>query len=243
MDYDDFDGREVPSQPRLGGYGAAMAALREECAAHGCAIRMRTAVEAVRWKAAGARLEGGSEGGGEGGSDEGGRLEGGSDGRSDGGLDGGSDGGSDEGVEIECKGGGLIRADACVLAVPLSPLRQLRFEPPLPAAQREAMQHWEQGRVEKVFVRLSAHASAREDGSGGGVNHGGGVYHADPNLGANLDAEGARGEGVPLPSLKLLIAAEDGTSLPDSKTKNSPEESPHARWPRALRSAVAGPLG
>ena len=60
-----------------------------------------------------------------------------------------------EGVVVQTDGGAL-RADACVVAVPLGVLQAggVRFDPPLPAAHRDALAALAMGVLEKVWLRF-----------------------------------------------------------------------------------------
>src|SRR6266540_2952174 len=61
---------------------------------------------------------------------------------------------SDTSVRVTAAGGGVLDADACVLALPASVTGRVRFEPPLPAWKAEALGRVVYGHAAKLFVPL-----------------------------------------------------------------------------------------
>jgi len=62
---------------------------------------------------------------------------------------------SASGVQVRAASGRVAEADRCVIAVPASVLGQIAFEPELPAAKREALEHVRHGHAAKLFVPLT----------------------------------------------------------------------------------------
>jgi hypothetical protein len=141
--YDELDGKNIPSDPDAGGFGAAMRALAREAAAAGAEIKVGAPVVAVHWGQVGsefaseARMAGAGEARGE------------------------------HGSTVSCAGGEEFTADAVVLSVPLPSLRKLEFHPPLPSDKRCAMEEQvELGQVEKLFIRFAPRNTPAAFGAG-----------------------------------------------------------------------------
>jgi len=63
---------------------------------------------------------------------------------------------------VACSNGERFEADACCLALPLVPLRRVKFDPPLPRAQHDALHDWmELGQAEKLFVVMERDMRAK----------------------------------------------------------------------------------
>ena len=185
--FDDGDGRNIASRPDLGGpfaiqtifvatlldafclppplltatqlvfeclvcrsgFSAAMEALAAPLRESGV-LHMSSTVSLVSWGDAGGSAE----------------------------ADGGGKRGIDKQAKVWCANGETHSADACVITIPLNPLRSLTFEPPLLPVHRDAMDTFlGMGQVEKLFVAFeerSATERAAGDGDGDGDGNGDG---------------------------------------------------------------------
>jgi monoamine oxidase len=152
------------------------------------------------------------------------------------------DGGGDaERVLVHCADGQTFSAHAVVLATPLTALRQICFQPPLPARKLAAADSLELGAVEKIFVTLrrtppSAHApdaSAPSAGECSAVSaHG--SYHflwTEPELSPRA-AEGAGAQPARAVPTSTMPAGAEGARAPSDGSGSGCHEGP--AWPRGL---------
>src|SRR4051794_22814074 len=66
-----------------------------------------------------------------------------------------------DGVEIETRGGELVRAERAVVAVPLNTLAAIEFEPPLSEGKREGIALGQASRGIKIFIHVEGDPSAQ----------------------------------------------------------------------------------
>jgi monoamine oxidase len=59
---------------------------------------------------------------------------------------------NEQGVEVSCADGSVHKADYCILTLPFSVLRDIRFDPPLEGPQREAVEHLPYTAVTKFYL-------------------------------------------------------------------------------------------
>ena len=113
------------------------------------------------------------------------------------------------GVHVLLEDDTSLWADACCIAIPIVPLRRLRFEPPLPTINREAMACIGEGAVEKLYVAFEAEG---EGGDAGGEVNG----QVSGELSGEVSGGDAGDDAVPgeLPSLKLLWVDEKMGEVP-----------------------------